>query len=49
MVDGVKVGSTAEETTANVRVNREFLEKVVGFICGCGSHAEKMRTNRTPN
>ncbi len=27
MVEGVKVGATAEETTTSARVNREFLEK----------------------
>jgi sugar phosphate isomerase/epimerase len=27
MVEGVKVGATAAETTANARANREFLEK----------------------
>jgi hypothetical protein len=27
-VEGVKVGATAETTTANARANREFLEKV---------------------
>ena len=27
MVEGVKVGATADETTANARANREFLEK----------------------
>lgn len=32
MVEGVQVGATAEETTANARANREFLEKVVGSI-----------------
>jgi sugar phosphate isomerase/epimerase len=32
MVEGVKVGATAEETTANARANREFLEKAVGAI-----------------
>lgn len=32
MVEGVKVGATAEETTANARANREFLERVVGSI-----------------
>jgi sugar phosphate isomerase/epimerase len=32
MVEGVKVGATAEETTANARANREFLEKVLGSI-----------------
>jgi L-ribulose-5-phosphate 3-epimerase len=32
MVEGVKVGSTAEETTANARANREYLEKVVASI-----------------
>ena len=30
MVEGVKVGVTAEETTANARANREFLEKALG-------------------
>jgi len=29
MVEGVKVGATAEETTANARANREFLEKTL--------------------
>lgn len=29
MVEGVKVGATAEETTANARANRKFLEKVL--------------------
>jgi sugar phosphate isomerase/epimerase len=32
MVEGVKVGATAEETTANARANREFLEKVLAFV-----------------
>ena len=32
MVEGVKVGATAEETTANARANREFLEKVLVSI-----------------
>jgi len=32
MVEGVKVGSTAEETTANARANREYLEKVLVSI-----------------
>jgi sugar phosphate isomerase/epimerase len=32
MVEGVKVGATAEETTANARANREFLEKVLASI-----------------
>jgi sugar phosphate isomerase/epimerase len=32
MVEGVKVGATAEETTANARANREFLEKALGSI-----------------
>ncbi len=27
MVEGVKVGATADETTANARAKREFLEK----------------------
>jgi hypothetical protein len=30
MVEGIKVGATAGETTANARANREFLEKVMG-------------------
>jgi sugar phosphate isomerase/epimerase len=34
MVEGVKVGATAEETTANARANREFLEKALGFVYG---------------
>ena len=29
MVEGIKVGATAEETTANARANREFLEKAL--------------------
>ena len=32
MVEGVKVGATAEETTANARANREFLEKALAAI-----------------
>lgn len=32
MVEGVKVGATAEETTANARTNREFLERVLASI-----------------
>ena len=32
MVEGLKVGATAEETTANARANREFLEKVMSSI-----------------
>ena len=32
MVEGVKVGSTAEETTGNARANREFLERVLAAI-----------------
>jgi sugar phosphate isomerase/epimerase len=32
MVEGVQVGATAEETTANARANREFLEKVLNSI-----------------
>ena len=32
MVEGVKVGATAEETTANARANREFLEKVLAAL-----------------
>ncbi len=32
MIEGVKVGATAEETTANARANRGFLEKVLGSI-----------------
>lgn len=32
MVEGVKVGSTPEDTTANARANREFLEKVLASI-----------------
>src|SRR6185436_8118136 len=32
MVEGVTVGATAEETTANARANREFLEKVMAAI-----------------
>jgi len=29
MVEGVKVGATADETTANARAKREFLERVL--------------------
>ena len=32
MVEGVQVGATAAETTANARANREFLERVLGPI-----------------
>jgi L-ribulose-5-phosphate 3-epimerase len=32
MVEGVKVGATAAETTANARTNRGFLEKVLASI-----------------
>ena len=32
MVEGVRIGATAEETTANARANREFLEKVLGSV-----------------
>jgi sugar phosphate isomerase/epimerase len=32
MVEGVKVGDTTAETTANARANREFLEKVLASI-----------------
>jgi len=32
MVEGIKVGATADETTANARANREFLEKVLASI-----------------
>jgi sugar phosphate isomerase/epimerase len=32
MVEGIKVGATAEETTANARANREFLEKTLASI-----------------
>lgn len=32
MVEGVKVGETAQETTANARANREFLERVIRSI-----------------
>ena len=32
MVAGVKVGATPEETTANARANREFLEKALASI-----------------
>jgi sugar phosphate isomerase/epimerase len=28
MVEGTKVGATLEETIANARANREFLEKI---------------------
>lgn len=32
MVEGVKVGATPEETTANARANREFLENVLAAL-----------------
>jgi sugar phosphate isomerase/epimerase len=32
MVEGVKVGATAEETTVNAKANREFLEKVLASV-----------------
>jgi len=32
MVEGIKVGPTHAETTANARANREFLEKVLASI-----------------
>jgi sugar phosphate isomerase/epimerase len=32
MVEGVQVGATAAETTANARANREFLEKILNSI-----------------
>lgn len=32
MVEGVQVGVTADETTANARANRKFLEKVLGSV-----------------
>jgi sugar phosphate isomerase/epimerase len=32
MVEGVKVGAAADETTANARANREFLEKILAGI-----------------
>lgn len=32
MVEGVKVGSTPEETTANARANREFLERTIASL-----------------
>jgi sugar phosphate isomerase/epimerase len=32
MVEGVKVGATTEETTANARANREFLERTMTSI-----------------
>jgi len=32
MVEGVQVGATAEETTANARANLQFLEKVIAAI-----------------
>ena len=32
MVEGVQVGATAEETTANARANREFLEKTLASV-----------------
>ena len=32
MVEGVKVGATAEESNANARANQEFLEKALASI-----------------
>ena len=32
MVEGIKVGATAQETTANAKANREFLEKVLESV-----------------
>ena len=32
MVEGVQVGATADETTANARANREFLEKAIASV-----------------
>ena len=32
MVEGIKVGATAEETTVNARANREFLQKTLAAI-----------------
>ncbi|MBC8002460.1 MAG: sugar phosphate isomerase/epimerase [Opitutaceae bacterium] len=32
MVEGVKVGATPEETTANAKANREFLERVLALV-----------------
>ena len=32
MVEGVQVGATPEETTANARANREFLEKILASL-----------------
>jgi sugar phosphate isomerase/epimerase len=32
MVEGVKVGATPEETTANAKANREFLERAMALI-----------------
>jgi sugar phosphate isomerase/epimerase len=32
MVEGVKVGATADETTANARANREFLQNVMASV-----------------
>lgn len=32
MVEGVKVGATPEETSANAKANREFLEKVLASV-----------------
>jgi sugar phosphate isomerase/epimerase len=32
MIEGIKVGATADETTANARANREFLEKVLASL-----------------
>jgi sugar phosphate isomerase/epimerase len=32
MVEGVKVGATAQETTANARANREFIEGILAAL-----------------
>jgi sugar phosphate isomerase/epimerase len=32
MVEGCRIGATAEETMANARANREFLEKVFAQV-----------------
>jgi sugar phosphate isomerase/epimerase len=32
MVEGVKVGATPEETTANAKSNREFMEQTLAAV-----------------
>ena len=41
MVEGVKVGATADETTTNARANREFLEKTFEGLPGAEAGRSK--------